>query len=224
MTNPLAQDLGGVVRLLEKATPGPWHYSEKGFSTKPTPMVYATGQDLNYIAMCRDFGNEGPTLNEENAQAIAAAINFLRANSDEIAVALRDAERWRKLVALPVVVECEELGWKYWHDEPRCKSLAERVDASSSPHSPDKPVRSETLWRSVCERPEPMTCDETGCTTGLALVIHDPQDGGPNIRQGSFDHCLRGFFDSATAQRIEPDLWAFAPIKAAMQQGGGGGE
>ena len=93
----LAQDLGGVVRLLEKATPGPWHYSEKGFSTKPTPMVYATGQDLNYIAMCRDFGNEGPTLNEENAQAIAAAVNFLRTHSAEIAGALRYAERYRWL-------------------------------------------------------------------------------------------------------------------------------
>ena len=94
----LAQDLGGVVRLLEKATPGPWHYSQRGFSTKPIPMVYATGQDLNYIAMCRDFGNEGPTLNEENAQAIAAAVNFLRTHSAEIAGALRDADGWRALL------------------------------------------------------------------------------------------------------------------------------
>jgi hypothetical protein len=98
---PLAQDLGGVVRLLEKATPGPWHYSEKGFSTKPTPMVYATGQDLNYIAMCRDFGNEGPTMNEENAQAIVASVNFLRTHSAEIAGALRDADGWQPIESAP---------------------------------------------------------------------------------------------------------------------------
>lgn len=41
-----------------------------------------------------------------------------------------DAARWRKLLSLPVVVECEKLCWTYWHDEPRCKSLTERVDAA----------------------------------------------------------------------------------------------
>lgn len=88
-----------VLEKLERATPGPWHYSERGFSTKPTPMVYATGQDLNYIAMCRDFGNEGPTLNEENAQAIVAAVNWLREHGDR----LRDME-----VAVAQAVEFAE--------------------------------------------------------------------------------------------------------------------
>ena len=55
-------------------------------------MVYATGQDLNYIAMCRDFGNEGPTLNEENAQAIAAAVNFLRTHGRELIKMLEEMD------------------------------------------------------------------------------------------------------------------------------------
>ena len=83
-------------------------------------------------------------------------------------------------------------------------------------HSPDAGKMGEdAFWHAGTQRPEPMTCDETGCTTGLVLVIHAPDDGGPSVRQGRYDHCLRGFFDSTTSQRIDPDQWTFAPQEAA---------
>lgn len=56
--------------------------------------------------------------------------------------------------------------------------------------------------------PDSAEADATGCTTGLALYMAAPEDGGPNIRQGRYDHPLRTFIDSTTATSIEPDLWS----------------
>ena len=89
----IAQDLGGVVRLLEKATPGPWrHVSENGSPT--TGMNMIAGSVPGYIANVRDTGT-GRVVSD--ARLIAAAVNFLREHSAEIAGALRDAERYRWL-------------------------------------------------------------------------------------------------------------------------------
>ena len=91
MTNPLAQDLDGVVRLLEKATPGPWSYSKRNDPEAPASIVSGTDAGIAYaIAMCPRYRNSDWS---GDANAIIAAVNFLRTHSAEIAGALRDAER-----------------------------------------------------------------------------------------------------------------------------------
>ena len=88
----IAQDLGGVVRLLEKATPGEW-FARRGYRYM---HVRAKGDKFGdpYIMEARQ---RGTVRLDDDAKAIAAAINFLRTNSAEIAVALRDADRYRWL-------------------------------------------------------------------------------------------------------------------------------
>ena len=85
MTNPLAQDLGGVVRLLEKATPGEWPEPE---ASRFVPDKFNVGDSAPYMLVGRD---------ENDLRAAVAAVNFLRTHSAEIAGALRDAERYRWL-------------------------------------------------------------------------------------------------------------------------------
>jgi hypothetical protein len=98
MTNPLAQDLGGVVRLLEDMTPGDLivYDANEGDGWPPRPLwcfkneAYDSGEEPALQGSIQYGG-------KEDADAIAAAINFLRAHSAEIAGALRDADRYRKL-------------------------------------------------------------------------------------------------------------------------------
>ena len=85
MTNPLAQDLGGVVRLLEKATPGEWPEPE---ASRFVPDKFNVGDSAPYTLVGRD---------EDDLRAAVASVNFLRTHSAEIAVALRDADRYRWL-------------------------------------------------------------------------------------------------------------------------------
>lgn len=68
-------------------------------------------------------------------------------------------------------------------------------------------------WRAPATIPGPSTDGET---LGLALYVETPDDGGPNVRQGRYDHCLSCYIDSTTAMRIEPDAWTFIP--AAQQE------
>ena len=119
---PLAQDLGGVVRLLEKATPGEWQVIEDSI-----PWSFSDGRTGNHtqrrIFTAWDHpqlkGPEGVTniaygiglhdaekkgvqfvsMSREDADAIVSCIAFLRTHSAEIAGALRDAERYRWLRA-----------------------------------------------------------------------------------------------------------------------------
>lgn len=88
----IAQDLGGVVRLLEKATPGEW-FARRGYRYM---HVRAKGDKFgdHYIMEARQ---RGTVRLDDDAKAIAAAINFMRTHSAEIAGALRDAERYRWL-------------------------------------------------------------------------------------------------------------------------------
>lgn len=99
MTNPLAQDLGGVVRLLEKATPGPWAYSKRNDPEWPASIISGMDTGRAYaVAMCPRYRNSDWS---GDANAIIAAVNFLRTHSAEIAGALRDAERWRPIESAP---------------------------------------------------------------------------------------------------------------------------
>ena len=94
MTNPLAQDLGGVVRLLEKATPGKWNHYESKYDGD-VYMVQAAPPKMHVLCRYNGDGDGYTQQDVDNAAAIAAAVNFLRTHSAEIAGALRDAERWR---------------------------------------------------------------------------------------------------------------------------------
>lgn len=98
MTNTLAQDLGGVVRLLEKATPGKWNHYESKYDGD-VYMVQAAPPKMHVLCRYNGDGDGYTQQDVDNAAAIAACVNFLRAHSAEIAGALRDAERWRFFAA-----------------------------------------------------------------------------------------------------------------------------
>ncbi len=98
----IAQDLGGVVRLLEDMTPGDLivYDANEGDGWPPRPLWcfknegYDSGDDPALQGSIHYGG-------KEDADAIAAAVNFLRTHSAEIAGALRDAERWRPIESAP---------------------------------------------------------------------------------------------------------------------------
>ena len=92
MTSTLAQDLGGVVRLLEKATPGKWNHYESKYDGD-VYMVQAAPPKMHVLCRYNGDGDGYTQQDVDNAAAIAAAVNFLRTHSAEIAGALRDAER-----------------------------------------------------------------------------------------------------------------------------------
>ena len=91
MTAPsLLDELEGVVRLAEKATPGPFVVDDYG-------DVTANGEDIARIA-------SGGYEAEHDAKLFASAVNFIRARHTEIAgmakrleAAERDARRYRYL-------------------------------------------------------------------------------------------------------------------------------
>ena len=97
--NPLAQGLGGVVRLLEKATPGPWTVGRFGSVHRPK----AEGSESSVGSAIVAGGSKSGMYDgyQENCEAIAAAINFLRTHSAEIAGALRDADEWKPIESAP---------------------------------------------------------------------------------------------------------------------------
>lgn len=87
----LAQDRGGVVRLLEKATFGVLRADGHKDWFQPTVMLHS-GDDIvaRYHHGAPDFTCTVGKYEYElrNAEAIEAAVNFLRAHSAEIARAL----------------------------------------------------------------------------------------------------------------------------------------
>ena len=91
----ISQDLGGVVRLLEKATPGPWTVGR--FGSVHRPKVEGSESSVGSAIVVGGSKSGMYDGYQENCEAIAAAINFLRTHSAEIAGALRDAERYRWL-------------------------------------------------------------------------------------------------------------------------------
>ena len=109
MTNPLAQDLGGVVRLLEKATPGEWNHYESKYDGD-VYMVQAAPPKMHVLCRYNGDGAGYTQQDVDNAAAIAACVNFLRTHSAEIAGALRDAERYRWLRAAH-----GSMDFGFWH-------------------------------------------------------------------------------------------------------------
>ena len=83
----LAQDLGGVVRLLEKATPGVWNHYESKYDGD-VYMVQAAPPKMHVLCRYNGDGDGYTQQDVDNAAAIAACVNFLRAHSAEIAGAL----------------------------------------------------------------------------------------------------------------------------------------
>ena len=66
-----------------KHTPGPWHIKENGFVTqRRCPTVYATDDELRYIAFCSDSLNIVPTDNLANARLIAASPDLYQSLAD----------------------------------------------------------------------------------------------------------------------------------------------
>lgn len=88
----IAQDLGGVVLLLEKATPGPWTVGR--FGSVHRPKVEGSESSVGSAIVVGGSKSGMYDGYQENCEAIAAAVNFLRAHSTEIAGAFRDAERF----------------------------------------------------------------------------------------------------------------------------------
>lgn len=129
----IAQDLGGVVRLLEKATPGewqviedsiPWSFSD-GRTGNHTQRRIFTAWDhpqlkgpvgvtnIAYGIGLHDAEKKGVqfvSMSREDADAIVSCIAFLRTHSAEIAGALRDAERYRWLRAAH-----GSMDFGFWH-------------------------------------------------------------------------------------------------------------
>jgi hypothetical protein len=105
MTNPLAQDLGGVVRLLEDMTPGDLivYDANEGDGWPPRPLwcfkneAYDSGEEPALQGGIHYGG-------KEDADAIAAAVNFLRAHSAEIAGALAAFQRVRDALEQPDLI------------------------------------------------------------------------------------------------------------------------
>ena len=89
----IAQDLGGVVRLLEKATAGRWYVEPMGENEFGQPAYSVNMEDgrIPTVESGEFYGDP------HDANAACAAVNFLRTHSAEIAGALRDAERYRWL-------------------------------------------------------------------------------------------------------------------------------
>ena len=104
----LAQDLGGVVRLLEKATPGPWTVGR--FGSVHRPKVEGSESSVGSAIVVGGSTSGMYDGYQENCEAIAAAVNFLRTHSAEIAGALRDAERYRWLRAAH-----GSMDFGFWH-------------------------------------------------------------------------------------------------------------
>ena len=89
----LAQDLGGVVRLLEKATPGELTVTWMENASTRWPVATDPRRKLTVEAYSR--------RKDADTRAIAAAVNFLRTHSAEIAGALRDADGWQPIESAP---------------------------------------------------------------------------------------------------------------------------
>ena len=96
----IAQDLGGVVRLLEKATPGKWNHYESKYDGD-VYMVQAAPPKMHVLCRYNGDGDGYTQQDVDNAAAIAAAVNFLRTHSAEIAGALRDADGWQPIESAP---------------------------------------------------------------------------------------------------------------------------
>lgn len=66
-------------------TPGAWHINERGFGERNDHMtVYATDDELRYVARCEDYANIKPTDNGANARIISVSPDMLKAHIEDI--------------------------------------------------------------------------------------------------------------------------------------------
>lgn len=86
----LAQDLGGVVRLLEKATPGPWTVGRFGSVHRPK----AEGSESSIGSAIVAGGSKSGMYDgyQENCEAIAAAVNFLRTHGPALLAMMEERD------------------------------------------------------------------------------------------------------------------------------------
>ncbi len=116
----IAQDLGGVVRLLEKATPGPWTVGR--FGSVHRPKVEGSESSVGSAIVVGGSKSGMYDGYQENCEAIAAAVNFLRTHSAEIAGALRDAEMWQPIESAPRT-GIAVLLWQPWKSGRDCTTI-----------------------------------------------------------------------------------------------------
>lgn len=129
MTPSLRDSLAQVVALLDRATPGQLEVMDDNEGQWPprplwivTNNMMAVGdspEDEPWLEARIDYGTEA------DARLFAAAVNFLRAHSAEIAGALRDADGWQPIESAPrdgsYILVCNSHGsWiaKYQHFYP----------------------------------------------------------------------------------------------------------
>jgi len=84
-----------AIEAMGKATPGPWFVMPEGFGDRTrSPTVYATDDELRYVAKCDDYANIVPTDNLANATLIAAAPDM----AAWIQRALPHLKEWRECI------------------------------------------------------------------------------------------------------------------------------
>ena len=162
MTSPLAQDLGGVVRLLEKATPGKWNHYESKYDGD-VYMVQAAPPKMHVLCRYNGDGDGYTQQDVDNAAAIAAAVNFLRAHSAEIAGALRDAERWQPIESAPSEVPADDAVLVcVTYDEPRFAS--QRIVGEA--------YKIDGIWWWAGTHPDQYVTDPIEDSYGIDCVTH----------------------------------------------------
>lgn len=151
----LAQDLGGVVRLLEDMTPGDLivYDANEGDGWPPRPLwcfkneAYDSGEEPALQGGIHYGG-------KEDADAIAACVNFLRAHSAQIAGALRDAERWQPIESAPKT-GIAVLMWQPWKSGRDCTTIGHYANGWCDRFN-EEMTPEPTYWRPL---PAPPTQD-----------------------------------------------------------------
>lgn len=135
----LLDELEGVVRLNEKATPGEWRTEYRKTARGYAQEVFdAAGDTIATLAWHAVPLNDTTTATdrEPNAHLIAAAVNFIRTHHATLAdmakrleAAERDAARYRWLLNQSVRIEAR--AWVWEPNEPEIMHPDERFDAAT---------------------------------------------------------------------------------------------
>lgn len=133
MTNPMLAELDEVVRLSEKATPGPWVANDGELATD---LYWAGGGMVaDALAEFADGLSDPP-----NAQFVAAAVNFLRTHHATLAdmakrleAAERDSKRMDWLCSGKVYwleIQSQPSGGHVYVGPPENDKLRRNIDAA----------------------------------------------------------------------------------------------
>ena len=94
--NEIIKAMDEFAALQAKATHGPWFVCENGFGSgkyPPVPTVYATDNELRYIAKCKDVYLSTPTNDLANAHSIAASRSIPAAEAAALIREMREMLR-----------------------------------------------------------------------------------------------------------------------------------